>query len=275
MITIANQRTLNLYSTFIRNAFLEMLAYRLRYYTGVLTYLLFVSVQYFIWSAVYANRPAGEVVKGFTLEEMITYVAIGWIARSVCFSNLDEEVDELVKSGQIGIYLMRPVNFQLMLIARAIGGSLFRLSFFTLPIAVVILWVFPVSPPVSLAAAFLFLLATVFGFLVLALINFSIGLLAFYFKSIQGVMRAKYFLTQLLSGLLLPLTFFPDWSQWIINILPFKATTYVPLQLYLGKIPQEEIFASFLFQGAWVLVLLALGHVFSKRAFSKLTIQGG
>ena len=268
-------RRADLYSAFIRNAFLEMLAYRLRYYTGIFTYLLFVSVHYFIWKAVYAAQPAGTVIKGFTLSEMVSYVAIGWIARSLYFSNIDEVIDELVRSGQISIYLLRPVNFQLMLLSKAIGESLFRLSFFSLPIGTVILLTFPVSPPASLAHFALFLLATLGGFFVLALINFLVGLLAFDFKSIRGVMRAKYFLVQLLSGLLLPLTFFPTWVQPILEALPFKIIAYVPLQFYLGKISVADSWGVFLSIVVWILLFAIAGKLVAKRAFAKLTIQGG
>ena len=261
------------YSTFLRNAFLEMLAYRLRYFTGIFTYLMFVSVNYFIWKAVFEAQVEGASVKGFSLEEMITYVSIAWIARSLYFSNIDEDIDEMVRTGQIGIFLIRPVNFQFMLVCKAIGQSLFRLSFFTLPISIVILSVFPVSLPAGSLNFFYFLLMTVGSFFILVLLNFNIGLLAFDFKSIRGVMRAKYFLVQLLSGLLLPLTFFPKWIQPFLDILPFKMIAYVPLQFYLGKIqnPANEFMALCV----WLFVLFFLGEILSKRSFNKLTIQGG
>ena len=51
-----------------------MLAYRARYYVGVLTYLFNVAVYYFIWRAVFRNTPT---VVGLTLPQMITYVAVG------------------------------------------------------------------------------------------------------------------------------------------------------------------------------------------------------
>ena len=76
-------RRTELYLAFITNAFLNMLAYRLRYYTGIVTYLHFVSVHYFIWQAVFAEQPSGARLNGFTFEEMVTYISIGWIARSL------------------------------------------------------------------------------------------------------------------------------------------------------------------------------------------------
>ena len=267
--------SIDVYSAFIRNAFLKMLAYRLRYVTGILTYLLLVSVQYFIWNGVYSGDLEGEVVKGYALSEMITYIAIGWISRSFYFSNIDYEMDDLVRTGRISSYLIRPVNFQIMMFAQALGESLFRISFFSAPIALTILFVFPVMPPAGLVNAGLFALSTVFAFVILTQLNFLIGLLAFYLKSIQGIMRAKYYLIQLCSGLLLPLTFFPDWARTVLDFLPFKTVAYIPLQFYLGKLEGTAVSHALSNQIIWTAVLLIIGQILWQRALSKLTVQGG
>lgn len=271
----ASLRTLPVYGAFVRMSFLIMLSYRLRYATGILTYLLFVSVHYFIWQAVYASQPPGAVINGFTLEQMITYISVGWVARSLYFSNIDYEMDEIVRTGQISTYLLRPVDFQSMMIAQAVGEAVFRLVFFSLPIGLVICLLFPVSPPAGLGAFLLFLLASCLGFLILAQLNFLTGLLAFSFKSIQGVIRAKYYLTQLCSGLLLPLAFFPPVLQTALDYLPFKTIAHTPLQFYLGNYTFEHLPSALLNQLVWLALLGALSWWGWRRAMTKLTLQGG
>ena len=263
------------YCAFIRNAFLMMLAYRLRYFTGILTYLLFVSVHYFIWQAVFAGHAPGTRINGFTMPEMVTYVAIGWIARSLYFSSIDSDIDELVRTGQISVYLLRPVHFHTMMFCQAAGESLFRLAFFTFPIAIVILLAFPVALPAGALNGCFFLLSSVFSFLISTEINFLVGMLAFSLQSIEGVIRAKYFLVQLLSGLLLPLTFFPAWLQPVLDALPFKVIAFVPLQFYLGKIPATHAWTVFLNQFVWFAVLVIAGQLMWSKAVKKLTLQGG
>ncbi len=49
-----------------------MLAYRMRYFTGILTYLLFVTVHYFIWQAIFSQKAPGELINGFTFTTMVT-----------------------------------------------------------------------------------------------------------------------------------------------------------------------------------------------------------
>ncbi|RMG39931.1 MAG: daunorubicin ABC transporter permease [Candidatus Dadabacteria bacterium] len=266
---------LKAYTAFIRTAFLKMLAYRMRYYTGIFTYLLFVSVYYFIWQAIYSGRAAGASVNGFTLSEMVTYVAAGWIARSFYHSNIDWEINELVRSGQISNFLLRPVNLQAVMLSQAIGESAFRLLFFSIPISVVIFSLFPANPPANLTDFFLFFLSTLLGFVVLASINFCIGMLAFSLKSVRGVIRTKQSLIMLLSGLLLPLPFFPAWLRIALEWLPFKAISYVPLQFYLGKIAAEKVPLTLATQSLWAIIMLLLGQYLWHRAIARLTIQGG
>lgn len=267
--------SLSAHIAFGKCAFLKMLAYRLRYYTGIFTYLIFVSVYHFIWKAVYANQPEGTLINGFTFSEMVTYVAIGWIARSFYFSNIDNDVHNLVRSGQITGFLLRPVNFQLMLFCQALGESLFRLLFFSLPIGFVILMIFPVTTPESLVTWGYFALSTLLGFLVLVALNFIIGLLAFFFHSIEGIMRAKHNVIMLLSGLLLPMSFFPTTIQSILEWLPFQAIAYIPLALYLGKVPEESVLPVLFLQLGWFIALTSIGALMWQRAMRSLTLQGG
>ncbi len=269
------QAKVRVYSTFVRIAFLAMLAYRMRYYTGILTYVLFISVHYFIWKAIFYGHAPGAAINGFTLPEMITYIAVGWIARSFYFSTIDEEIDELVRSGQVSVFLLRPVSFHMMLLSQAAGESLFRILFFTGPITLAVLWLFPVSLPASASAGALFAAASLFSFFIMAEINFAIGIVAFFTRSIQGISRAKYMLMQLFSGLLMPLAFFPEWFRTVLEVLPFQIITYVPLQLYLGKVEGSAVTGILVNQLLWSLALVGLSHILLLKALRKLTLQGG
>ena len=57
------------YTEFARVGFVNILAFRLRYFTGIITYFMNVTVYYFIWSAVYG---AGQSIAGYNLAQMIT-----------------------------------------------------------------------------------------------------------------------------------------------------------------------------------------------------------
>lgn len=268
-------KSLAVYYNFLRVAFLKMLAYRLRYYTGIFTYTLYAAVQYFIWKAVYQNYPVGQTIHGYTLSEMVTYVTIAWICRSLYFSNIDDEIDDLVRSGQISIYLIRPVNFQAMLFSHAAGESMFRLLCFSPFVTLSLYLFFPMQPPASLLAFVLFAWSNVVAFLILACLNFLVGLCSFVFQNIDGLSRAKYMVIQLLSGLLIPLPFFPSAIRGLVEVLPFKYITYVPMQCYLGKIGSDGIVELLTSQFIWLTALWFAGYIGWHAAVRKLCIQGG
>ena len=143
---------LRLYLEFARVTFLKMLAYRLRYYTGIVTYLVFVAGNAFLFRAVYAGLPEGTSVGGYGVEGIITYLAIAWIGRSLTFNNIDRELSSAVTDGQIATNLMKPINFQAMTYFSALGEMGFRLVLFTIPISVVIFPLFGVQGPPTFTA---------------------------------------------------------------------------------------------------------------------------
>ena len=266
-------RRLGYFLEFSRIGFVNVMAFRLRYYTGIVTYLINVTVYYFIWKALYTSDP--DYANGFTFEEMVTYVSVGWIIRSLYFNNIDQNISWEVIEGKIALTLLKPVSVQTMMIGRALGESCFRLVMLTVPAAIVISLVFPVQGPASGAHFGWFLVSLVATIFLSGALNFIVGTFAIRMKSILGLLRAKYFVFELLSGLLVPMTMFPEVLQRVVAYLPFQHIAYTPLRIYLGKLNGPEIIQTILIQFGWVLALLAFGAWFWNVMVRKITIHGG
>ncbi len=260
------------YLEFLRVGFVNIMAFRLRYYTGILTYLINVTVYYFIWQAVYFG---GEPIAGYDLGQMITYVAVGWIIRSFYWSTIDQEMAYEVLEGNIAVTLIKPVSVQWMWLARGMGESAFRLGMLTAPTALTITFIFPVQGPASGKHVALFISAVLGSFFLMGAINFLIGTCAIHLKSILALIRAKYWLIELLSGLLIPMTFFPETVRTILAWLPFQHIAFTPLQLYLGKLELPDALLTVLTQWLWAAVLLGLGQQWWKRTVRRITVHGG
>ena len=261
-----------IYAEFVRVGFVNTLAYRLRYYTGIVTYFIYVSVYYFIWKAIYTNSVS---IEGFDFSHMLTYIAVGWIIRSFYFSNIDQEMAYAVTEGKLAMDLLKPVNTQAMYVAQALGESLFRLGLLTVPTALILLLVYPIRRPASLLHFVGFFVSVLLSFFIVAAINFAVGTFAIRLKSILGLLRAKYFLLELFSGLLLPISFFPGIFQEIFSVLPFQYISYIPVLIYLGKISGAGILRALALQAFWVFALVALGDALWRWSSRKITIQGG
>jgi ABC-2 type transport system permease protein len=135
--------------------------------------------------------------------------------------------------------------------------------------------IFPLRAPASAGQFALFVIAVLASFLLMAAINFMIGTCAIPLKSILSLIRAKFWLVELLSGLLIPIAFFPQWAQRIFAYLPFEHIASTPLQIYLGMLSGAAAWRAIGISLAWVVALLALGHVWWLRASRKITIHGG
>jgi ABC-2 type transport system permease protein len=102
-----------------------------------------------------------------------------------------------------------------------------------------------------------------------------IGTCAIPLKSILALIRAKFWLVELFSGLLIPLSYFPKPLQTISHWLPFEHIAYTPLQIYLGKLSIAEACLALAKEFVWIALLLWLGHLWWNRATQKITIHGG
>ncbi len=257
---------------FAKIGFVNMMAFRLRYYTGIITYFINVTVYYFIWKAIFAADPTFATLR---FEEMLTYVSVGWIMRSVYFNNIDVQLSQEIIEGKITAALLKPIDLQASVIARAMGEALFRLIMLGLPAGILLFSVYPLLPPASPLALVLFLMAMVGSILLVSAVNFIVGAFAVKMKSILGLLRAKFYLMDLLSGLIVPMTLFPapvrEFSAW----LPFEHIAYTPLMIYLGKTSGTGAWASVGVTFAWVLALMGGGWWFWRRMMRNITIHGG
>src|SRR5579862_6933549 len=140
--------TLAPYLEFSRIGFVNILAFRLRYFTGIITYFLNVTIYYFIWTAVFRSNPS---FVGYSLPQIITYVSIGWIMRSFYWNTIDQEMAYEVIEGKIAMDFIKPVSIQWMWICRALGETAFRLIMLTALTSVAVVLLFPVHLPASWA----------------------------------------------------------------------------------------------------------------------------
>lgn len=263
------------YLAFARTSFLNLLAYRARYFVGILTYFFNVTVWYYIWRALFEQAPPLGRIGGFTFPEMLTYVATGWALRSFYFNEVDRDIASQVQEGRLAMALVKPVDFQAMTLARALGESAFRAVLFAGPIAAVLFLVYPLKAPASPAALLLFALSGVLSALLVGAINFCVGLVAIRTKSILGFLRAKYLVLELLSGLLIPPTLFPEAVRPVLLWLPFPHMNYTPGRIYLGLVTGREAAFALALQAGWTVALIALGRLLWRSTERHVELQGG
>jgi ABC-2 type transport system permease protein len=268
-----------------RLTFLKLMAYRMRYVTGILTYGIFVGGQYAVWAAVYKAKNPGvpldiSTMDGLTLPAMATYIAVGYIARAAYFTNTDSEIAARFQNGDVALDLLKPLDFHGQWLAQATGETLFRIVFFALPMAVVLVPLFGIQAP-SGAGWWQFPVLFVLAFWVNAELNLLTGTMSFFLEDITGLMSLKRNLTMLLSGLMFPLHFLDAFSPLLtaaVSCLPFASIAYYPTMAYVGRLGANGAWD---FTGAvavavgWSVALRLINLALWRKAKSRLEVQGG
>lgn len=262
----------SMYLEMIRIRFLMMLAYRVNYYSGIAVYSINIGAYYFLWNGIYGDK---VTMGGLTALQMVTYVSISWMARAFYFNNIDQEMAQEVKEGKVAIELIRPYHYLATKIMQAMGEGLFRLLFFSLPGMIILAFFFPIQFPNQSSIWGWYAISLFFSFFINTQINLITGLLSFFFYNNEGLMRAKRVFVDLFSGLILPISFYPEWGQAILKYLPFQAISYLPGMIFTGGVEGTQIYLFLGQQFLWVFILWIPIGLLWWQAKKNLVIQGG
>lgn len=99
------------YLAYLRNAFLQSIAYRTALYLSLMNVILLLVIQYYLWTAVFDVSVAPG---GFTLSEMLTYVLLARALGAFFNITVDTEMGNRIRRGTIAADLARPVDLQAM-----------------------------------------------------------------------------------------------------------------------------------------------------------------
>lgn len=235
---------------------------------GVLLKIFLLKV---VWVAVYAGQGA---IGGVELRHVISFVTLANLQMWLIFPLLAWHIQERIREGQIAVDLARPAPFLGQLLANQVGGTLAVAPFAALAFPLALL-VGGLEPPASAMAGVLYLVSMLLAYLVTTLLGMLMGLIAFWTLQARGIQAIYEFVSQFFAGALVPLWFFPPALRQVAGWLPFQAQAFIPLSLYMGQVPEQEIASALGLQVAWVAVLFGICWLVWQRAMRRVIIQGG
>jgi viologen exporter family transport system permease protein len=262
------------YLGFARRGFQRAITYPFQVWAELGINLLFMYIYVCLWRALYAGR---DSVIGYDRRQMLTYIVVAQTLITFQFTiRTANTIEAKIRSGEVVIDLMRPIDFQATLLATGFGTALHTLLTNMGPKFALFAIMGVVGPPASPAALLLFALSAVLGFVILFDVEFLIGITAFWLVEVRGLYAAVMWgLNSFLSGYFVPLEFYPPWLAALARALPFQAITYTPSALYTGTLAGPTALAALLAQAAWVAALLGAGRLLFRTAYRRLVVQGG
>ena len=121
----------------------------------------------------------------------------------------------------------------------------------------------------------LFPLSLALGLLVIVSFSMLIYISSFYTISTLGIRVLSSSVVEFFSGAVIPLPFFPEQLQAVINVLPFASIQSTPFLIYTGHLAGRQALQSVAVQLLWLAGLLVLGRMLMGRALKKVVVQGG
>lgn len=269
-------KRLRIYLPFASNELKRKLAYKGAFYLFIFISLFKSFISYYLWMAVYGSSDKA-VLGGLSKGEMIVYVFMVYVTSAVMVPISDWISDDVIK-GTVAMNLIKPIDYRLSLISRAVGSMIY---YFLAPS--VFIWIgveiYKVTvlglAPVTVGRIILYLTSCMMSFLIYVLFDFCFGMVAFFTTYILGLMMVQEALLSFLTGQLIPISFFPAAVQNIFEFLPFSSMIYTPVMIYLGKYSGRMLGFVLLRQAAWVVILYVLGSLIWKRVTRRLVVLGG
>ena len=245
--------------------------YKSNFILFTLNRIVEVVVYVFVWQAIYYQTGNAG---GYSIEYMVTYYILVTSIKSIATWGINEDIAESIRKGQLNKELLSPISYFKYCFGLYMGeiGFAIPVSIATFVICS-IFW--SVQFPVSITNFLLFIFVMILILPISFFIQMIVGTIGFYTNSIWGMQILRKSIIAIFSGLIAPLTLFPEWFQKIANILPFKEFIYTPINIYLGNIPLNETGFIILKLIAWSLILYVISKTFFNYSVKKITINGG
>jgi ABC-2 type transport system permease protein len=237
----------------LKNGFQDATAYRWEFALEVLgAAAVPAAIQLVLWHAMYQLGGASSI-QGQTYDDMIAYTLVSLLFTQVRGGDHDFELQEMIRSGGLSNYLLRPVSVVEFVYLRGVAPKLFIAGAgLILGIAV---GAFLGLNPLRLVGAMLLALV---GNIIHFQIGAALSTTAFLWEEAYAVLMVKNLLVSLLSGELLPLTLFPSQWDWVWRSTPFYLYVFGPTQFALGKWSTTEYFTHLGIGFVWIFVGWAL-----------------
>lgn len=269
-------KKLRIYLPFAANELKRKMAYKGAFYLFILISLFKSFISYYLWMAVYGSSDKA-VIGGLARSEMIVYVFMVYVTSSVMVSISDWVSDDVIK-GTVAMNLIKPIDYRLSLISRAVGSMIYNFLapgvFIWIGVEIYKVTVLGLAP-VTAERIVLYLVSCIMSFLIYVLFDFCFGMIAFFTTYILGLMMVQEAFLSFLTGQLIPISFFPGAVQNVFEFLPFSSMIYTPVMIYLGKYSGKMLAFVLLRQAVWIVILYVLGSIIWKRVTRRLVVLGG
>lgn len=264
------------YLAFFRLRFSMGLQYRAAALAGVVTQFAWGFMEIMVFKAFY-EADAAAFPMTFSATASYVWLQQAFLAFFAAWM-MENEIFDSVVNGNIAYELCRPVRIYHMWFARSLANRIARALLRCVPILAVAAFLpepYGITAPASVWHFVLFFITLFLGLGVTVAFCMLVYGLTFFTISPQGLRMVFVSTVEFFAGAVIPLPFFPEKLQRVMELLPFAAMQNVSLRIYSGSMTSVEMQRTIVLQVFWCVMLIVAGNLLCRFAEKKVTVQGG
>jgi ABC-2 type transport system permease protein len=218
---------------------------------------------------------AGGSIGGYDVGAMSAYV---WLSQGLLGSvNLFGRTDvaERIKTGDVAVDFVRPLDVQASSVTVEVGRRLFVLIPRGLPSVLIGVLGVGMTMPTTPLPYLLGALSVLLGIVVSCTTVYLVAVARFWLVEGRGLELFYMVVSGFLAGLFVPVTLFPDWLQAVAAATPFPSMLQHPVDVLSGRVDLGESVRLIGVQLAWLVLTAAVGALLTRAGRVRLEVQGG
>lgn len=264
------------YLSFFRLRFAMGLQYRTAAMAGVVTQYVWGFMEIMVFRAFY-RTDAGAFPMSFSATASYIWLQQAFFTLFAAWL-MENEIFDAIVNGNIAYEMCRPVDIYNMWYSRSIANRMSKAVLRCFPVLIVAVLLprpYGLTAPASPGHFVLFLATLALGLAVVVSFSMLVYVLTFFTISPQGLRIMFVSTVEFFSGAVIPLPFFPEGMQRIMELLPFASMQNVALRIYSGSMSAAEVKRAVLLQIFWLAAITMAGKLLCRVAEKRVTVQGG
>lgn len=264
------------YLSYFKLKFITGLQYRASALAGISTQIFFGLVYIFVYIAFYESN-SGSIP--MPLDKLVSFL---WLNQAffalIYLWYKDKDIIKMIKTGNIAYELCRPQDVYMMWASKIMGERLSNAALRFLPVIIIACLLpkpYNLDLSITLPRLIIFLISFILSTFVMTFLILLYHIICLYTLDEKGIVNIFMVVSDILSGLSVPLPFFPNILQKIAYALPFRYVSDFPFQLYVGNISINNGLIGIGMQILWIIILVVIGMLLMNNALKKAVIQGG
>lgn len=256
------------YFSVFKTSLKEYFVYRLNFILWRFRMFLSILIPIFLWSSVYETN---EIQKKY----IVSYFLIFHFLYSFVYATRTHEIAENIRSGEIINLLVKPMSFFKYHFIRDLADKALNTFFALIEVFLIYIFIgknyFFINQNINFFVLFYFIFIGLF-------INFFVSLIFSFIGFVSPEYWAPRFLfmviTNLFSGLFIPLNFLPDKIYYALIYTPFPYFSYISTQLLIGRLNIEILNKSLYISIFWVILLGFFAIFIWKKSLKSFSFWG-